>query len=98
MFAQYLRIIFIIFALIGGVLLFAFAFTTAAIVVGVLLLIGLVFGGRKGGTIWVFRREREPWSPEAQPGADFPPHGPRHGPITIDHDPNDLPPDQRKPQ
>jgi disulfide bond formation protein DsbB len=83
MFAQYLRIIFIILALIGGVLLFAFAFTTAAIIVGVLLIIGLIFGRGKTGSWVVVRRSGNPFD-QSQP--------PRHGPITIDHDPNDLPP------
>ncbi|MBL8629974.1 MAG: hypothetical protein JNM81_10125 [Rhodospirillaceae bacterium] len=84
MFAQYLRIIFIILALIGGVVLFAFAFTTAAIIVGVLLIIGLIFGRRRTGTWIVVRRETSGPFGEAST--------PPRGPITIDHDPNDLPP------
>lgn len=84
MFAQYLRIVFIVLALIGGVVLFAFAFTTAAIIVGVLLIVGLIFGRGKTG-VWVMRRDAPP-NPfdQNQP--------PRDGPVLIDHDPNDLPP------
>ncbi len=95
MFAQYLRIVFIILALIGGVLLFAFAFTTAAIVVGILLLVGLIFGRPKGANIWVFRRGgASPWPGQEQARSEFPPRGP----VTIDHDPNDLPPNESPPK
>ncbi len=89
MFAQYLRIIFIILALIGGVVLFAFAFTTAAIIVGVLLIVGLIFGrGKTGSWVVVRRGSGNPFA-ESHP---FDQSAPRHGPITIDHNPDDLPP------
>ncbi|MBL8642672.1 MAG: hypothetical protein JNK21_01980 [Rhodospirillaceae bacterium] len=89
MLAQYFRIILFILALIAGVVLFAFAFTTAAIVVGVAIILGLIFGRGKTGTIWVVRRGSTNPFDQSQP----PRHGgSARGPITIDHDPNDLPP------
>lgn len=76
MFAAYLRIAVIILALIGAVILFAFAFTTAAVVLLVLLLIGFIFG-RGSVSRWVVVRGSSSTT--------------QRGPITIDHDPNDLP-------
>jgi disulfide bond formation protein DsbB len=77
MIGLYIRIAVVIVALIGAAILFAFAFSVAAVVVLVLVLIGLVFGRKPGGQVWVWRQEatRRP-----------------QGPLTIDHDPNDLPP------
>jgi disulfide bond formation protein DsbB len=81
MFAFYLRVALIIAGLIGAVILFAFAFTAAAIIVLVLLLVGLVFGRGMRSRVFVWR------GPPAQ--------APRP-PLTIDHNPDDLPP-TRKP-
>lgn len=84
MFTAYLRIVVTILALIGAVVLFAFAFTTAAVIVLVLLAVGLIAGlimGRApGATVWVVRREELDATRQ---------------PPTIDHDPNDLPPDRK---
>ena len=77
MFATYLRIAFIIIGLIGAALLFAFAFSVAAIVVLVLLLVGIIFGRKSGGQVWVWRQQTTQRQNE---------------PMIIDHDPNDLPP------
>lgn len=77
MFAFYLRVALIIAGLIGAVILFAFAFTAAAVVVLILLLIGLVFGRGTRSTVFVWRG---PPAPSARP------------PLTIDHNPDDLPP------
>ncbi|MSO96728.1 MAG: hypothetical protein EXR11_00705 [Rhodospirillaceae bacterium] len=76
MFATYLRIAVIILALIGAVILFAFAFTTAAVVLLVVLLIGFIFG-RGSVSRWVVVRRSS--------------SNTQRGPITIDHDPKDLP-------
>jgi len=77
MFATYLRIAFFIVGLIGAAFLFAFAFSVAAVVVLLLLLIGLIFGRKSGRHVWVWRQQTTRLEP---------------GPVTIDHDPNDLPP------
>jgi len=77
MLASYLRIALIILGLVGAAILFAFAFSVAAVVVLVLLLVGLIFGRRPGTKVWVWRAESKPVAP---------------APLTIEHDPNDLPP------
>lgn len=83
MLAAFLRIAIVIAVLVGAVILFAFAFTTAAIIVLVLLVIGAILGRRPGANVWVFRQG---------PSAD---DSQQRAPLTIDHDPNDLPPDRK---
>ncbi|MBM3512456.1 MAG: hypothetical protein FJX59_01930 [Alphaproteobacteria bacterium] len=80
MISFYLRIAFVIIGLLAAVVLALFAFTTAAIVVLVALIVAAVFGKKKPG-VWVISREK--WNVH------------RDHPKVIDHDPNDLPPDRR---
>ena len=77
MFAIYLRIAVFIIGLAGAVILFAFAFTTAAIILVVLLVLGALFGRTAGSNVWIVTRRQGPDS--------------RDHPKVIDHDPNDLP-------
>jgi disulfide bond formation protein DsbB len=77
MIALYVRIALVIIGLIGAAILFAFAFSIAAAVVLVLLLVGLVLGRGPKGEMWVWTRSST---------------SPSRGPVTIEHDPNDLPP------
>ncbi|MCB2108589.1 MAG: hypothetical protein KDE14_12860 [Rhodobacteraceae bacterium] len=79
--AVYLRIALFVIGLVAAVVLFAFAFTGAAIILLVVLLLGAIFGRRSGTAVWVFnRRSDQSW---------------RRPPV-IDHDPNDLPDDLPK--
>lgn len=76
MIGAYLRITLAVAGAVLAVVLFALAFTTAAIIVLALLLIGVVFG-RKGGRVFVMSRRTEAF---------------RDHPKVIDHDPDDLKP------
>jgi len=77
MIALYFRIALVIVGLAGAAVLFAFAFTIGAAIVLVLLLVGIVFGRGPKGEMWVWSRSSTTSS---------------RGPVTIEHDPNDLPP------
>ena len=66
--------------------LFAYAFLAALIVVPVLALLFFLFG-KKYGNVWVVG------GTPFRPGE--PPDDRRRGPPVIDHDPNDLPEDKR---
>jgi disulfide bond formation protein DsbB len=77
MFGFYVRIALIILGFAAAAILFAFAFSVAAVVVLVLLLVGLLFGRKPGTKVWVWRSGSTSAAPQ---------------PLTIEHDPNDLPP------
>jgi len=77
LFAAYLRIALFILGLAGAVILFAFAFTGAAIILIVLLALGAIFGRTQGSNIWIVTRRDQRET--------------RDHPKVIDHDPNDLP-------
>jgi hypothetical protein len=78
----YLRIVFFIVALGAALVLALFAFTTAALVVFIAVVIAALFGKHKTG-VWVVSRES--WTST------------RRDAKVIDHDPSDLPgpPDRR---
>jgi len=95
MLSAYLRLAMIVAGLIGATILFAFAFTAAAVVLFVALVV-LALLGRPVKMNWWMRR------PGTNPDDIFQrrnPFGrqdePRREPLTIDHDPNDLPSDRR---
>ncbi len=79
----YLRVVLFIVGLIGAAILFVFAFTAAAVVLAVVLLLLAIFG-RKPQMEWTFVRSDGERQSRGNLGG---------GPI-IDHDPNDLPPSQ----
>jgi len=85
MLRAYFRLVMFIAALAGAVILFAFAFTAAAVVVFVALALLALFG-RPPNVAWHVMR-RETFRPD-QPAHDS---AQRKAPLTIDHDPNDLP-------
>lgn len=78
----YLRVVLFIVGLIGAAILFVFAFTAAAVVLAVGLLLLAIFG-RKPQMEWTFVRSDGERQSRGNLG---------DGPI-IDHDPNALPPD-----
>lgn len=80
MISFYIRIALLIVGLVVALVLAVFAFTTAAIVVLVALIVAAIFGKKRTG-VWVVSREQ--WTAS------------RHHPKVIDHDPNDLPPERR---
>jgi hypothetical protein len=80
----YLRLMLFIAGLIGAGILAAFAFTAAAIVVFVTLVI-LAITGRRPNVSWTMQRRSTQYTEDQ----------PRREPLTIDHDPNDLPPEKR---
>ena len=82
MFGAYLRFALFIAGLIGAVILFAFAFTAAAVVVFIAFVILGLIGRPTRMNWWVVR----------SPPSSQRPNDPAHKePLTIDHDPNDLP-------
>lgn len=74
MWAAYLRIALAVVGAILAIVLFALAFTTAAIVVLVLLLVGVIFGRKR--MVFISRRT------QSSSMADHP--------KVIDHDPNAI--------
>jgi hypothetical protein len=80
MLRAYLRLVLFIAGLVGAVILFAFAFTAGAIVLVVVLVVLALFGRSSNVQWWIVR-----------PGSPHGDQAPRHDPLTIDHDPNDLP-------
>jgi hypothetical protein len=86
MLRAYVRLALLVAGLVGAVVLFAFAFTAAAVVVFVTLAVLALFGRRPNVQWWVVREGQgaqwdRPQQERVEPKA----------PITIDHDPNDLP-------
>lgn len=84
MLRAYARLALIVAGLIGAVILFAFAFTAAAVVLVVTLAVLALFGRRPNVQWWTMREQHQaPW--------DRPEHErvPPKEPIVIDHDPND---------
>ena len=86
MLRAYARLALIVVGLIGAVILFAFAFTAAAVVLVITLAVLALFGSRQTVQWWVVRGDQ-------RPVLDRPAHErvPPKEPITIDHDPNYLP-------
>ncbi len=84
MIARIFRLAFVLAVVAVVLVLFAYAFLAALILVPVLALLFFLFG-KKYGNVWVvgdpsFRRAQDPHGQEAR------------SPPVIDHDPNDLPP------
>lgn len=80
--ARLLRVAFALAVAAVVLVLFAYAFLAALIVVPILALLFFLFG-RRYGNVWVIG---------GAPRRGEPPGGQRHAPPVIDHDPNDLPP------
>ncbi len=78
----YFRVVLFLVGLVGAVILFVFAFTAAAAIVAVTLLLLAIFG-RKPQVEWTFVRSDGERQARGNLG---------DGPI-IDHDPHALPPD-----
>lgn len=86
MLRAYLRIVLFVAGLIGAAILFAFAFSAAAVVLLVTLVMVALFGRPPNVQWWVVRDDRRAaWN---HPRQDQTAH---KEPLTIDHDPNDLP-------
>jgi len=91
MLSAYLRLSLVVAGLIGAAVLFVFAFTAAAVVVFVSLLV-LALLGKPVKVDWWTRGRPTGQQDGSQP---FDPRFPGQDtkqPVTIDHDPNDLPP------
>ncbi len=86
MLQAYLRLMLFIAGLIGAAILAAFAFTAAAVVVFATIVI-LALTGRRPTVDWRIQRRSSTY------GDDRPQQ--RGEPLTIDHDPNDLPNDRK---
>lgn len=84
--ARILRLVFVLATVAVVLVLFAYAFLAALILVPVLALLFFLFG-KKYGNVWVVGAG--PVRPERRPD------GQRHTPPVIDHDPNDLPENRR---
>jgi hypothetical protein len=83
MLRAYFRLILFLAGVVGAVILFAFAFTAGAVVLFVVLVLLALFG-RPANFQWTIVR---PQSPHREGSPD-------KAPLTIDHDPNDLPRDK----
>jgi hypothetical protein len=80
MLRAYFRLVLFVAGLVGAVILFAFAFSAAAVVLFVVLGLLALFG-RPPSMEW---RVIRPQTPHRDGSPD-------KAPLTIDHDPNDLP-------
>lgn len=79
-----LRLFIAVMILAGVFFLFAFSFVAAIVITPIIFLLIYFFGRRSGIQVWSVRTRSGPGG-----------HRPRQGPV-IDHDPNDLPPDDRR--
>ncbi|TAL01810.1 MAG: hypothetical protein EPO08_08960 [Rhodospirillaceae bacterium] len=80
MLRAYFRLILFLAGVVGAVILFAFAFTAGAVVLFVIIVVLALFG-RSPNLQWRVVHPRPPHR-EGSPDKE---------PLTIDHDPNDLP-------
>jgi hypothetical protein len=86
MLRAYFRLILFVLAIAGAAILFAFAFSAAAVVVFVTFVVLALFGRPPQVDWWTVHQEQRRQDDEN-----------RRPPLTIDHDPNDLPPDRDEP-
>jgi hypothetical protein len=81
MLRAYFRLVLFVLAFAAAAVLFAFAFTAAAVVAFVIIVLLALFGRPPQVDFWTVRREDHQSTVDRRP------------PLTIDHDPNDLPND-----